>query len=46
MGFEWQIDIMWDILENNKHSKGTDPLLVDLMDNQNWAIFGGNFRKF
>jgi len=27
-------DIMWDILENTKHSPGTYPLLVDLMDNR------------
>jgi len=32
--FVWQMDIMWDILENTKHSQGTYPLLVDLIDNQ------------
>jgi len=31
--FEWQIGIMWDILENTKHSQGTYPLLVDLLSN-------------
>ena len=32
--FVWQMDIMWDILENTKHSPGTYPLLVDLIDNR------------
>jgi len=28
------MDIMWNILENTKHSLGTYPLLVDLIDNR------------
>jgi len=32
--FVWQIGIMWDILENTKHSQGTYPLLVDLISNR------------
>ena len=32
--FVWQMDIMWDILENTKHSPGTYPLQVDLIDNR------------
>jgi len=32
--FVWQMEIMWDILENTKHSQGTYPLLVDLISNQ------------
>ena len=36
--FVWQMYIMWDILENTKHSQGTYPLLVDLIDNRIWNI--------
>ena len=31
--FVWQIEIMWDILENTNHSQGTYPLLVDFISN-------------
>jgi len=31
--FMGQIEITWDILENTKHSQGTYPLLVDLINN-------------
>jgi len=32
--FVWQMEIMWNVLENTEHSQGTYPLLVDLISNQ------------
>jgi len=32
--FVWQIEIIWDILENTKHSQGTYALLEDLISNR------------